>query len=408
MRKSIFKGIFVCLITGLLWSLGAITAFAAGSIDYIYIDSGVDFKLYKVADETDNGGYTLSDDFSKYPVSLSGKTAASTLAAYAARDKIAPTAEAETDNEGEVHFSGLEDGEYLIVGESYIEDEKQYIIMPVIVIIDESGNDVVESKYRTRFLSDYPDDTYDLSVLKVWSGSKGEDEVIAQLLCDGAVYDEVTLNSSNNWRHTWRDLPVYYNWIVVEKYVPSGYQLEIEADGDVFVLTNASEPNSPGLPPETVVTTEATSEAATEATTEAPVETTTKSSGNVGKEPTTETTTQKTETPTETTTTKRTPHGGGNSYPLNEPEETTKTPSASSHNEPSVETETQTAPDTLDIPNVEPAETTTETPAVETTAAPQEAPAEKLPQTGQLWFPVPVLACLGILLVIVGIGKKRG
>ena len=36
-----------------------------------------------------------------------------------------------------------------------------------------------------------------------------------------------------------------------------------------------------------------------------------------------------------------------------------------------------------------------------------ESKSQYLPQTGQLWWPVAVLSCAGLLFLIIGIGKKR-
>lgn len=45
----------------------------------------------------------------------------------------------------------------------------------------------------------------------------------------------------------------------------------------------------------------------------------------------------------------------------------------------------------------------------DTPAAPPGKPAEpKLPQTGQLWWPVPVLLAVGLLLVLIGLICRRG
>lgn len=35
-------------------------------------------------------------------------------------------------------------------------------------------------------------------------------------------------------------------------------------------------------------------------------------------------------------------------------------------------------------------------------------PAQKLPQTGQLWWPVPLLLCAGLLFVVIGLVRRRG
>ena len=41
-------------------------------------------------------------------------------------------------------------------------------------------------------------------------------------------------------------------------------------------------------------------------------------------------------------------------------------------------------------------------------AVPDSPSNSDLPQTGQLWWPVPVLLCAGALLVVVGLIRRRG
>lgn len=47
-------------------------------------------------------------------------------------------------------------------------------------------------------------------------------------------------------------------------------------------------------------------------------------------------------------------------------------------------------------------------PPPSTTPATPTTPGEKLPQTGQLWWPVPVLLAVGLLLVVLGLVRRRG
>ncbi len=69
------------------------------------------------------------------------------------------------------------------------------------------------------------------------------------------------------------------------------------------------------------------------------------------------------------------------------------TPSPTTPTEPTSNPTTQTEPATTQ-------ETTENTTSPETT--------EKLPQTGQLWWPVPILFVLGVVLITVGIKKRKG
>jgi len=49
------------------------------------------------------------------------------------------------------------------------------------------------------------------------------------------------------------------------------------------------------------------------------------------------------------------------------------------------------------------------TPTPQPTPPPDDTPDNpKLPQTGQLWWPVPMLISLGLLLIVIGLLRRRG
>lgn len=66
-----------------------------------------------------------------------------------------------------------------------------------------------------------------------------------QLLRGGQVYDTVTLNSQNNWRHRWSDLDSRYRWTVTEKAV-TDYTVTVTQEGKTFVVTNTYQTPTPG------------------------------------------------------------------------------------------------------------------------------------------------------------------
>ena len=73
---------------------------------------------------------------------------------------------------------------------------------------------------------------------------------MVQLLRDGKVYDTVTLNEGNNWRHTWTGLDDDYTWRVVEYKTPEGYTVTVERQGITFVMTNTWREEPPDEPEE--------------------------------------------------------------------------------------------------------------------------------------------------------------
>ena len=95
--------------------------------------------------------------------------------------------------------------------------------------------------------------TVDRKVLKVWKKDIPQlrpQQVTVQLLKDNIVYDTVTLSEANSWRHFWGKLPEYNRdgskiiWSVVEKELPH-YTVLISAEGITFTVTNTYAPDPP-------------------------------------------------------------------------------------------------------------------------------------------------------------------
>ena len=234
--------------------------------------SGVQFDLYRVADVNAYAEFTLSGDFKNYPVSVNGltaetwKTLAETLSAYADRDKLTPLDSGKTDAEGTLTFphqqTSLKPGLYLVVGRRLVQDGYTYTTEPFLVSLPNSDTvsntwtyDVTVTPKHTRTENPpTPDDrTVTRKVLKVWKDDIEQSrpkEVIVQLLKDGAVYNTVTLNAANNWRYTWEKIPEYNEdgskivWGVVEKELED-YTVLITREGVTFTVTNTYSPDEP-------------------------------------------------------------------------------------------------------------------------------------------------------------------
>ena len=218
--------------------------------------SGVVFDLYKVADADDTGAFTVTEAFSGYSVSLDQQTVegwralAQTVAPYAIRDGIPAVRQGSTDSSGRARFTELGTGMYLVYGHRYENGDFVYIPEPFFVILPgvdgDGGRDYdVEANCKGMGYDDPPETTA-VRVLKVWDDEGHETnrpkDVEVQLLSDGAVYDEVTLNAENNWRFAWQDLSSDRGWSVVEKTVPDNYATLVSREGVTFVLTNTYTP----------------------------------------------------------------------------------------------------------------------------------------------------------------------
>ncbi len=259
-------------------------AFAAGAIDlnqnvtlairYTHNEkpvSGVQFNLYYVADVNEYAEFALAGDFENYPVQVNGlttdgwKTLAETLKGYAEQDKLKALDSGKTDDNGTLSFpndqESLKPGLYLVVGRTLTKDGYSYKTEPFLVSLPNLDSDAntwsydvtVEPKHTREELPPSPsDDTVSRKVLKVWKDDVEKlrpQEVIIQLLKDGEVYDTVTLNEKSDWCHTWDELPKYnkdgskVEWAVTEKAVDD-YTVLIEKNGITFTVTNTYTPTT--------------------------------------------------------------------------------------------------------------------------------------------------------------------
>ena len=332
--------LLVCCLTPGAFAYGAIDTERETSLTVYFGKGGngfadVEFQVYRVAEVSAGAKFTLTGDFADYPVKVNGldssgwRALAQTLESYAARDNLKPLRTAETGKNGKAVFGHLETGLYLVTGDRYRQGRYTNTPEPFLIALPTlDGADVwiYDAVVSCKYDSDYTppggggdDDTVNRKVLKVWKDGGNEDqrpkEIVVQLLRNGKVYDTVTLNAGNNWRHTWTGLDDDYTWRVVEYETPEGYTVTVEREGITFVMTNTKEPdNPPDRPPD------------------------------------------------------------------NPPDQPPDTPPDNPPDEP----------DEPDEPGT-----------------PDEPGEPGLPQTGMLWWPVPVLACAGLFLFLMGWGKRR-
>lgn len=257
--RKLLGSLLVCL---LLAALLPTAAAARGLIDTAkpvsltiqYPCQGITFRLYRVAEVSAYGEYTLTGDFKDEPVTLKQpdqagwRALAETLDAYAARDQRQPMATAETDANGQLTFSGLEAGMYLVTWQKHTTDGYVYTPEPFLICLpglDGEDNWIYDVTARPKYdreKESVQPETVDRKVLKVWKDNGAEDErpesVTVQLLRNGKVYDTVTLSGKNRWSYEWSGLEQDDIWQVVEADVPEEYTVTVSREGITFVVTN--------------------------------------------------------------------------------------------------------------------------------------------------------------------------
>lgn len=279
---------------------------------------GVQYRLYRIADVSQDVRFSYVSPYSSYPIAPVGNTTeqwrnlAQTLQGFIVSDGIAADYTAVTDSNGTFRTDGLPTGLYLLTGDPITIDKTVYTPQPFLLCLPVQAGDTwtydvhIDAKY-----DEYPADTErTVQILKVWQDQNSPQRPIqatVALYGDGKLYETVVLDKNNNWKHTWKNLSAMTVWTVNEVDVPAGYIVSVGQEHGLFGVVNSVPGDDEG-----------------------------------------------------------------------------------STNEPST------------IPDDEPTSTPTEEPTTEPDGEPE------LPNTGLLWWPVPVLVFGGLVFIVAGITRRRG
>lgn len=230
---------------------------------------GVNCKIYLVAESSDSG-YVICDGFRDYNVeldtsdSVQTKELAETLAGYVKRDGLTPYDSGETDEGGLLHFpnhqSVLKKGLYLILCDPFVKDGYSYTTEPILLalpVYDASSDNYLYSVNVEPKCSGEPEtpgeETVERRIIKVWRGDEASlrpESVTFDLMKDNIVFDTVTVTKDDNWRYEWNSLDKYnpdgtrIEWRAVERSV-QGYTVSVIQDGITFVVTNTYNSGNP-------------------------------------------------------------------------------------------------------------------------------------------------------------------
>jgi hypothetical protein len=392
-RCRITAGIAILLFVLMMLPLPAFAAERTGTLALWCVKddeiiTGMHWQIYRVGHREEND-YVFEGAFSGYRPTLGDQTkpmlewnadtvagAAETLRSDTIIDKIPVRGEGFTDEKGNVNFSGLEDGLYLVIGDILKQGTKTYV--PSAVFFEMNGQKEASlNSYPKIILETLDKQTAEYSVRKVWMNNKNQppDEssyIICELYRDGELQETVRLDAGNDWLYQWSD-QTGHEWLVREKEIPKNYSVVYKSNHTQYLIVNTYErPRD-----DSSVTDDNTTPASTTTT------------GDQAHDRQTTTTAASQITGTQTTA-----YTGRNTT---QPGERSTTVQHSSVRPPSV-TE---PPKTYTTAVVSPPSggSSGNTPSGGNT--PAEVP--KLPQTGQLWYPVPILACGGLALIAAGV-----
>lgn len=194
--------------------------------------TGVTFRLYRVEESI---------------------TTAPNAYAYMLKHELEPVASLQTDEQGRVVFSDLEDGTYLLVGSAHrVGEQVCQIDMSLLKLplADGSANVVVDTKYELK--DEVPVTEY--RVIVIWLDAKTRaahpDSVEIHRYRNGEIFDTITVGTTENWQYRWEETDPAAEWAVVEE-VPAGYTVSYEREGNTFLIYNQPEEEEPTDPTET-------------------------------------------------------------------------------------------------------------------------------------------------------------
>ena len=233
--------------------------------------SGVEVRLYQIAEVSADFQYTLTQPFAASGLILDGIQTAgewnvvrSTLETHILAGGIVPEHTAVTDDCGQVVFEQLGAGMYLAIVSRIEQQNLHYQFDSALIALPGLGSDgrwqyqvSVNAKGEVLPPVD-PDDEVEYKVLKLWRGDENgvarPECVEVEIFCDGISFETVFLSEENHWAYSWSAKDDGSIWTVVERNVPHRYTMTVEERQSSFILTNTwtpVEPEDPGKPPHT-------------------------------------------------------------------------------------------------------------------------------------------------------------
>lgn len=343
-------------------------------------------ELYKVADVSRSVSYDaakgqfasvledLGEDLNTTRTAGDWRTLAKTLSSHL---PDTPFRQKETQISGEkstASFTGLKPGLYLVTNQTCRDKDVVYKPAPYLVCLpnwmsyeDGTGAEkwgwVSDVEVRSKVTPEDPGELVSLQVVKRWRNENGgtlrnpPNSIQVELLKDGKYDRTITLTKADNWKAIVQGLDSSYSWTVREVR-NSGYRVTYHYYDEFNVEivntlrpSDPSDPDDPDDPPDKP---------------------------------------DKPDKPGKPDN----PDPPDNPNPPDEPDNPTPTP-------PPIEIEDPDVP--LGPPPKIPGD-----PYEEIELDDPEVPLSDLPQTGQLWWPVPLLAISGIFLFLIGWVRYRG
>lgn len=265
MMRRIQKAFAVLLCLLVLLSTLILPAQAAGELNssqkvrltvcHIYDEKplkNVAIKIYRVANMNADG---VLEARSAYKSLLeealrTDDTSVWEEAAEMLEDKVpwSNVASVTTDKNGKAVFENLTPGLYLIKSTRKATSTYIYSSSAALVTLPQKTEDGWNYSATVYTKNSVEPAIKDIKVVKVWEDSchpeRRPKSITINLLCDGELYDTVTLPYRGKWEYTWKDRDADHDWTVEEERVTGYKNPVVKVKNGIITVTNTC--NRPG------------------------------------------------------------------------------------------------------------------------------------------------------------------
>lgn len=210
-----------------------------------------EFRIYQISGMDIDGSLSPLPAYTQFGELLdirgenadSWHAAALLLEQHILSERISPTATGTTSESGNVTFSEIPQGLYLVLGIHHKQDGYVYSTNPFFVQLPnwDTETDAWSYAVSAKAKPSRTEELFALQVVKQWR-DKGfahcrPESIELVLYRDGEKYQEITLPQNGRWYCTLENLAANHTWYIEEVSVP-GYKSKVVREGDVLIVTN--------------------------------------------------------------------------------------------------------------------------------------------------------------------------
>lgn len=212
----------------------------------------INIKIYDIASVLENFSYQLSSNFSNYPIVINGiktdylwNVLEDTLNSYILADNIKETF-SYSIKDYVLEISDLHPGLYFVKTEQIDTDNYKLLFDSFLISVpnlEEDGTwnyDVSVYPKVEEYIPNYQKINY--TVVKQWIDNKENrpDSIDIDIYKDGVFMKREVLSSSNSWMCNFDGVDDGSEWSVIERNIPSNYNVSILKNENNFIIVNTS------------------------------------------------------------------------------------------------------------------------------------------------------------------------